>query len=132
MLPADIYTDGVMIIDDGYDRAKLNVPGVLHIECTAKWSHERLAHSSSGCSSGSSDPHDQEPSVTRPKAIMPPHPQSAAPAARSSIALPNTDTQRVANASVSRSIALQIDKEPNDDCDEIMSTPCMQSARSAG
>jgi hypothetical protein len=41
--PVDIYTDGILIIDDGYDRARLNVPGVLHIECVAKWSHERPA-----------------------------------------------------------------------------------------
>ena len=31
VLLAGIYTDGTLIIDDGYDRAKLNVPGVLHI-----------------------------------------------------------------------------------------------------
>jgi len=29
---AYIYTDGILIIDDGYGWAKLNVPGVLHIE----------------------------------------------------------------------------------------------------
>ena len=29
VLPADIYTGGVLIIDDGYDRAKLNVHGGL-------------------------------------------------------------------------------------------------------
>ena len=57
---------------------------------------------------------------------MPPHPQSAdpaaAPAARSSIALPNTDTQRVANANVSHSISLHIDKNPEDDCEEIIAS----------
>jgi hypothetical protein len=36
VLPADIYTEGMLIIDDGYDRAKLNVPRVLHIECAAR------------------------------------------------------------------------------------------------
>ena len=41
--PADIYTEGILIIDDGYDRAKLNVPGILHIECAAKWSQARIA-----------------------------------------------------------------------------------------
>ena len=41
VLPADIYSDGMLIIDDGYDRLKLNVPGVLHIECGARWKMER-------------------------------------------------------------------------------------------
>ena len=36
VLPADIYSDGTLIIGDGYDRAKLNVQGVLHIERAAK------------------------------------------------------------------------------------------------
>ena len=36
VLPADIYTDGPLMIDDMYDRAKLNVPGVLRIECATK------------------------------------------------------------------------------------------------
>ena len=36
VLPGDIYTDGILIIDDRYDRAKLNAPGVLHIERVAK------------------------------------------------------------------------------------------------
>ena len=78
----------------------------------------------SGHSSGSSDPYDQEPAFTKPKAIMPPRPQlaapAAAPAAHSSIALPNTDTQWAANANVSHSIALDIDQIPDDDCEEIM------------
>ena len=29
VLPADIYTEGILINDDGYDRAKLNVPGIF-------------------------------------------------------------------------------------------------------
>ena len=29
---ADIYGDDVGFIDDGYDRSKLNVPGLLHLE----------------------------------------------------------------------------------------------------
>ena len=41
VLPADICTEGILTIDNGYDRAKLNVPGILHIECAAKWSQER-------------------------------------------------------------------------------------------
>jgi hypothetical protein len=36
-----IYIDGTLIIDDGCDRAKLNAPGILHIDCAAKWSQER-------------------------------------------------------------------------------------------
>ena len=55
VLPADIYTEGMLIIDDGYDRAKLNVPRVLHIECAARWSQERAAQPSSGRSCGSND-----------------------------------------------------------------------------
>ncbi|MFM7988857.1 MAG: hypothetical protein ACKPKO_57040, partial [Candidatus Fonsibacter sp.] len=42
-----------MIIDDGYDRAKLNAPGVSHIECAAKWSQEWPSQALPGCSSGS-------------------------------------------------------------------------------
>ena len=41
-----------MIIDDGYDRAKLNVQGVLHIECAAKWSQELPSQALPGRSSG--------------------------------------------------------------------------------
>jgi hypothetical protein len=52
LLPADIYTDGTLIIDDGYDRAKLNAPGVLHIERVARWSQERPSHVLPGRSSG--------------------------------------------------------------------------------
>ena len=55
VLPADIYTEGMLIIDDGYDRAKLNVPRVLHIECAARWSQQRAAQPSSGRSCGSND-----------------------------------------------------------------------------
>ena len=109
VLPVDIYTDGILIIDDGYDRAKMSVPGFLHIERVAKWSHERFAQALAGRSSGPSDPYGQEPAATNPKAIMPPHRQSAAPAVRSPIALPPTETQSVARASVRHSIALDID-----------------------
>ena len=35
-LPADIYEDDVVLIDDGYDRNKLNVPGVVHLEVAVK------------------------------------------------------------------------------------------------
>ena len=35
-LPADIYEDDVLFIDDGYDRSKLNMPGVLHLEVGCK------------------------------------------------------------------------------------------------
>ena len=52
VLPVDIYSAGTLIIDDGYDRASLNVPGVLHIECAAKWSQERPSQALPGRSSG--------------------------------------------------------------------------------
>ena len=48
VLPVDIYTDGTLIIDDGHDRAKLNVPGVLHIECAAERPSQALPGRSSG------------------------------------------------------------------------------------
>jgi len=53
VLPAAIYSDGTLIIDDGNDRANLNVPGVLHIECAAKWSQERPSQALPGRSRGS-------------------------------------------------------------------------------
>ena len=39
-LPADIYGDDVLFIDDGYERSKLRVPGLLHLEVAVKWSRE--------------------------------------------------------------------------------------------
>ena len=39
-LPADIYGDDVLFIDDGYDRSKLRVPGLLHLEVAVKWARE--------------------------------------------------------------------------------------------
>ena len=36
LLPTDIYSDDMIIIDDGYDRSLLNFPGVMHIECGAR------------------------------------------------------------------------------------------------
>ena len=69
VLPVDIYTDGILIIDEGYDRATLNMPGVLHIERVAKWSHERLAQEFPARSSCSSDPYDREPAATKAKAF---------------------------------------------------------------
>ena len=39
-LPADIYGDDVLFIDDGYDRSKLNMPGLLHLEVAVKCSRE--------------------------------------------------------------------------------------------
>ena len=53
VLPAAIYSDGTLIIDDGNDRANLNVPAVLHIECAATWSQERPSQALPGRSSGS-------------------------------------------------------------------------------
>ena len=40
-LPADIYSEDMLIIDDGYDRSQLNIPGVMHIECGARWALDR-------------------------------------------------------------------------------------------
>ena len=39
-LPTDIYEEDVVIVDDGYDRSKLNFPGVMHVELAAKWTQE--------------------------------------------------------------------------------------------
>ena len=64
VLPADIYTEGMLIIDDGYDRAKLNVPRVLHIECAARWSQQRAAQPFAGRSSGSRDECLSEPEAS--------------------------------------------------------------------
>jgi hypothetical protein len=52
VLPVDIYSGRTLIIDDGYDRANLNVPGVLHIECAAKLSQERPSQALRGRPSG--------------------------------------------------------------------------------
>ena len=50
-LPADIYGDDVLFIDDGYDRSKLNIPGLLHLEVSVKCTRDI----SSGRPSGLSD-----------------------------------------------------------------------------
>ena len=47
-LPADIYGDDVLFVDDGYDRSKINLPGLLHLEVAIKCTRE----SSSGRPSG--------------------------------------------------------------------------------
>ena len=112
VLPADIYTDGILNGDDGHDRAKLNAPGVLHIERTAKWSHERLAQSFPAAPAAPvihtirSQPLRSPRQSCRHIDSRP----SAAPAAPSRIVLPHTDTQRVANANVGHSIALEMGK----------------------
>ena len=89
VLPADIYTEGILIIDDGYDRAKLNVPGILHIECAAKFSQERPSQGLPGRSSGSTDDLHPEPRAQRPL-------QNSFPAA--SLPLPRHEPQGVALA----------------------------------
>ena len=76
-LPADIYTDDMLIIDDGYDRSKLNVPGVVHIECAAKWSQER-APVDPGRSSGSHSTTPAAPAATK-DLLSTPHPVPIAP-----------------------------------------------------
>ena len=53
MLPADIYSDGTLIIDDGYDRANLNVPGFCTLSVPPKRSQERPSQALPGRSSGS-------------------------------------------------------------------------------
>ena len=42
-LPADIYDDDVVFIDDGYERALIPIPGILHLEVAVKWSVEANA-----------------------------------------------------------------------------------------
>ena len=49
-LPADIYEDDVLFIDDGYDRSKLNMPGVLHLEVGCKCARESFSGRPSGLS----------------------------------------------------------------------------------
>ena len=39
-LPADIYERDVLIVDDGFDRSKLNIPGVMHVEVACKCTQE--------------------------------------------------------------------------------------------
>ena len=121
VLPVDIYTDGILTIDDRYGRAKLNVPGVLHIERVAKWSHERLAQAFAGRSSGSSDPYDREPAAMNAKELIRPHRVSAAPAAPPHVELPPMEIQSVANANVGDSIALENENVyPEDAIQEII------------
>ena len=36
-LPADIYDDDVLFIDDGYRRDLIPIPGILHLEVAVKW-----------------------------------------------------------------------------------------------
>ena len=42
-LPADIYGDDVLFVDDGYDRSKINLPGLLHLECAVKCTRDMSA-----------------------------------------------------------------------------------------
>lgn len=44
-LPANIGGDDVLIVDDGYDRSKLPIPGILHLEVGVRWSAERPSQS---------------------------------------------------------------------------------------
>ncbi len=44
-LPADIYADDTIIIDDGYDRTLLGVP-VLHLELSVRWNRKQTAGAS--------------------------------------------------------------------------------------
>ena len=56
-LPADIYGDDVLFIDDGYDRSRLNMPGLLHLEVAVKCTRES---SSGGRPSGLVDDWESE------------------------------------------------------------------------
>ena len=102
VLPADIYTDGALTIDDGYDRAKLNVPGVLHIERAAKLSQERPSQALPGRSSGSTAHLQPEAlaycvrATSLPLPLPPNRPQGVALAVRPP--LPRGQAQSVAGA----------------------------------
>ena len=62
-LPADIHGDDDVFIDDGYDRSKLNMPGILHLEVAVKWSREK---STGGSSSGLPLSDNNEDEYARP------------------------------------------------------------------
>ena len=53
-LPADIYGNDVVFIDDGYDRALIPIPGILHLEVAVKWSVQANAGAAALASSTSS------------------------------------------------------------------------------
>ena len=98
-LPADIHGDDVLFIDDGYDRSKLNVPGLLHLEVAVKWSREK---STGGRPSGLPLSDDNGGSYERPplrrlRALsdagsetseQPAAPPAAAPAAEQTLSAP--------------------------------------------
>ena len=96
-LPADIYTDGMLIIDDGYDRAKLNVPRVLHIECAARWSRQRPTPPSYGRSCGSTFTNDEYVSEQEAPLPLPSIEQEAASAP---LPLPSTEHQEQGSTAV--------------------------------
>ena len=79
-LPADIYGEDVFFTDDGYDRSKLNVPGLLHLEVAVKWNRE----SSSGSQNLLNHAPEQlpEPAAPLPGGIQGDPSSTAAPAAR--------------------------------------------------
>ena len=49
-LPADIYGDDVVFVDDGYERSKLNLPGLLHLEVAVKCTRDNSSGRTSGLS----------------------------------------------------------------------------------
>ena len=79
---ADIYGDDVGFIDDGYDRSKLNVPGLLHLEVAVRWAREHSSAPTTG-SSGDGLPRNGEDDsgTSAPAAELPQPPAAAAPAA---------------------------------------------------
>ena len=57
VLPADIYAEDVVIVDDGFDRSLLNIPGVLHLEVSTTWQRERPRGVALAEGSGGRRPH---------------------------------------------------------------------------
>ena len=67
-LPADIYGEDVLFIDDGYDRKQLNVPGLLHLEVAVKWSQD---HSTGAQDSATTSVFPAADSIPAPLAASP-------------------------------------------------------------
>ena len=86
-LPADIHGDDDVFIDDGYDRSKLNMPGILHLEVAVRWSREkRTGGRSSGLSLTDDGSYERPllrslPSISDAGSEISEQPAAAAPAA---------------------------------------------------
>ena len=82
-LPADIYGDDAAFIDTGYDRSKLKMPGLGHLETAVKWARDGL-HWDREDDSGTAAPAaelPEPPAAAAPAAELPAPPAAAAPAA---------------------------------------------------